>query len=51
MKKVVKVLILILVFCVANPLTFGMSKAAREKLLNQIRTDYNKTNKIQKNIK
>lgn len=51
MKKLVKILAAVLVFCAVNPLTFGISKAAREKIINQIRADYNKTNENSKNYK
>lgn len=49
MKKIMKVMVFLIIFGVAAPLTF--SKYQITKIVNQIKKDYNKTNKNEKKYK
>lgn len=51
MKKVIKILAVLLIFCAAGSVGFSMSRAQKEKILSQIREDYKKTNENVKKYK
>ena len=51
MKKVMKIFMMLLILSTVSSLTFSMSKAKKEEIINQIRADYKKTNENSKNYK